>query len=131
MWTIRKALAVSTVLQATQFAWADNAPPQNPTATVVPKGPVHASSRINFLNLPLLNETEKTGSVHPVVQPASRVEGGVDKGRTASGEPDHQTGFNWTVKGQRPALQYKFSDTGAVHFHFGRHGSTVNAKWDF
>lgn len=131
MWTIRKALVVSTVLQATQFAWADTAPPQNPTANVVPKGPVHASSRINLLNLPLLNEAEKTGSVHPVAQPSSRIVGDVDKGRTASGEAVRQTGFNWTVKDQRPALQYKFSDTGAVHFHFGRHGSAVNAKWNF
>jgi len=127
LWSIRKALIFSTVLQATQIAWADNTTPESPVAPPLPSGAVRALPHIDYVNFRLLKETER----QRVEEPIFHFEGGENNGQTAPTEIDRPKGFTWTLQAPHPGLEYKFSNTGAIHFHAAAHGAAASAAWKF
>ena len=127
MWANGKALILSTVLQASTHAWADNTTPQNPTVPVVPNTSAHALPRINYLNFHLPGEVEKTGAT----EPSFRIEGRQATEKVAPLRIEAPNGLHLTVGDPHPGLEYKFSENGTVRLHLGKSRTTATAGWSF
>ncbi len=127
MWTNGKAIALSTLLQVTAFAWADNTIPQNPGLPGVPNTAPRPVPRINYLNFKLPDETEKSVAT----ERNFRIEGSDNTGKTAPLKIEPATGLHLSIGDPHPGLEYKFSESGAIRFHVGKSGSAATAGWSF
>lgn len=52
-------------------------------------------------------------------------------GKTTALSADAQYGLNWTLDGQPPSLEYRFSQSGVVRFRGSRRGVKAVVRWDF
>lgn len=127
MLAYRKALILSTVLQASGFAWADPTLPQNASKSMPPKTAVATPSRINYLDLRLPSEREMEEQ-----HPASTNTGAISA-KTAQNSLNlaPASGLHLSQMDQRPALEYRLSDKNSVHFRVGPHGATASTSWGF
>lgn len=122
-----KALIVLAILQTMPITWADNAAPQNITVPAVPIPSVRPVQKVTALNVHLLDEIGK-----PIVaEPTFRNEMTNEKATAAPLNIGTPIGLTLTFGSPHPGLEYKFSDSGAVHFHVGRHGAAAAAAWSF
>jgi hypothetical protein len=127
MWTNGKAIALSTLLQVTAFAWADNTIPQNSVAPAVPNTAPHALPRINYLNFKLPDETEKSGAT----ESSLRINGSEFARKATPLNIAPSNGLHLTIGDPHPGLVYKFSEGGTVRLHVGKSGSAATAGWSF
>lgn len=129
MLATRKALILSTVLQASAFAWADNAATQSSAKLATPRAEAHPSPKIDYLNLrvPLTHDDLDS---HEAIS-----HGGFSNGKSDIGalnvSPPVGTGLHLSTTDPRPSLIYKFSDKSTVHVHIGAHGANASTSWGF
>jgi hypothetical protein len=128
MWAKKRTLILTTILQmAPFFACADNASvaasPSQPAQD--PAG--RSLSRIDYLSSGILMVREKSVGAESTI----RSEVTDAQSKVASSNTTSPTGLHWAVTNQRPAIEYRFSDQGAVRFHIAAHGAAAAAVLNF
>jgi hypothetical protein len=127
----RKALILSTVvLQASVFAWADPAQPQNTGKSIPPKTTVAPTPRFNYFDLHFPSE-------HEIEAPQSTTTNH-DAHESISAKQQQQSlnlspaqGLHLSQIDQKPALEYRLTDKSTVHFRIGPHGGMATTSWGF
>jgi hypothetical protein len=123
----RKALILSTVLQASTVAWGDPTLSQNSRKAEPPKPIASPTPRINYFDLRLPSSREMEEQ-RPTV--------GNHETLSAKATPNAlnitpASGLHLSQIDQRPALEYHLSDKNTVRFHVGVHGATASTSWGF
>jgi hypothetical protein len=127
MWAKEKALVLSAVLQAVPFASADNASLASPPPPATQEMRNRALSHIDYLGNGLFAVKEKSVRA----EPAFRTEDEDAPRKITRFNVNPPTGLHRAISDQRPALEYRLSDQGAIRIHTGRHNAGVVAAWSF
>ncbi|GGC63435.1 hypothetical protein [Undibacterium terreum] len=121
--------AISLLLMATcPWAWADKAAPNGPPAPPAPVPDLRSNSALR-MDAPRTNVNasmdRSSASISSSPIPS-------DQPKTGADIPlDSRDGLHMIADGERPALEYKLSETGAMRVRSMRRGAKVVMVWQF
>jgi len=127
MWTNKKALILSTILQLAPFAHADNGVPGSPPGAQIPEPAGRPASRIDYFSNRLFALRTKASSDEPI----DRVRSSASISRTTTLPENTPNGLHWAPDEQRSALEYKFSEQNTMRVRMGHHGGELQGLWRF
>lgn len=130
MWTGKMILVLSAALLAAAPACADEsgaAGGNNSSSTTISQEPPRTTLSGNEGAVNGGSYSEDRGGSYEVETPG-QTQRKADKNARAN---PASGGFHWTADGDRPALAYRFSETGVVRLRGNIHGARVVFNWNY
>ncbi len=125
-------LLLLIVVTASPSAWADKPAPGAVAGPPIPSAPLPDIPRSNSLRMDMPRPGTQAYSERSSNMSIGPGQAAGDQSRPAADIPlDSRDGLHMITEGERPALEYKLSDSGSMRLRTTKRGAKVVMVWQF